>query len=129
MAELYLAAVSLIFCSGLPALAWGRWAKSGEILSVSLLLAGVTLSLGASLAGAWQTPAPMLAAAWSIPGGNFLIELDGLAALFLLPALVIIGLGGIYGLGYFPQSRHGVAAGRLRLFYGILGASIVLLPV
>ena len=129
MVECYLAAVSLIFCSGLPSLAWGRWAKSGEILSVVLLLTGVALGLGASLAGAWQTPAPMLAVAWSIPGGNFIVELDGLAALFLLPALLIIGLGGVYGLGYFPQARHGVAAGRLRLFYGILGASIILLPV
>jgi hydrogenase-4 component B len=129
LVECYLAAVSLIFCSGLPALAWGRWARSGEILSVVLLLTGVALGLGASLAGAWQTPAPVLAAPWPIPGGNFLIGLDGLAALFLLPALLIIGLGGIYGLGYFPQSRHGVAAGRLRLFYGILGASIALLPV
>lgn len=129
MVECYLAAVSLIFCSGLPSLAWGRWAKSGEILSVVLLLTGVALGLGASLAGAWQTPAPMLAVAWSIPGGNFIVELDGLAALFLLPALLIIGLGGVYGLGYFPQARHGVAAGRLRLFYGILGASIALLPV
>ena len=129
MAEFYLAAVSLIFCSGLPALAWGRWAKSGEMLSVVLLLTGAALGLAASLAGAWQTPSPMLAAAWALPGGNFLVELDGLAALFLLPALIIIGLGGVYGLGYFPQSRHGAAAGRLRLFYGILGAAIALLPV
>lgn len=129
MAELYLAAVSLIFCSGLPALAWGRWAKSGERLSVVFLLTGAALGLGASLAGAWQTPSPVLAASWAIPGGNFLIELDALAALFLLPALLILGLGGVYGLGYFPQVRQGVAAGRLRLFYGILGAAIVLLPV
>lgn len=129
MAELYLAAVSLIFCSGLPALAWGRWARSGEILSVLFLLTGVTLGLGVSLAGAWQTPAPLLAVTWAIPGGNFLIELDGLAALFLLPALIILALGSVYGLGYFPQARHSAAAGRLRLFYGILGASIALLPV
>jgi hydrogenase-4 component B len=129
LVELYLAAVSLIFCSGLPALAWGRWAKSGEILSVVLLLTGATLGLGAALAGAWQTPAPLLAAPWAIPGGNFLLELDGLAALFLLPALLILGLGSVYGLGYFPQVRHGAAAGRLRLFYGMLGAAIVLLPV
>ena len=129
MVEFYLAAVSLIFCSGLPALAWGRLAKSGENLSVALLLTGVALGLASSLAGAWQSPAPVLAAAWPLPGGSFLVELDGLAALFLLPGLLILGMGGIYGLGYFSQARHGVAAGRLRLFYGILGASIVLLPV
>ena len=129
MVEFYLAAVSLIFCSGLPALAWGRLAKSGENLSVALLLTGVALGLASALAGAWQSPAPVLAAAWPLPGGSFLVELDGLAALFLLPGLLILGMGGIYGLGYFSQARHGVAAGRLRLFYGILGASIVLLPV
>jgi hydrogenase-4 component B len=129
LAELYLAAVSLIFCSGLPALAWGRWARSGEILSVALLLTGATLGLGASLVGAWQSLAPLLAVPWAIPGGNFLIELDGLAALFLLPALIILALGSVYGLGYFPQARHSAAAGRLRLFYGILGAAIALLPV
>jgi hydrogenase-4 component B len=129
LAEFYLVAVSLIFCSGLPALAWGRWAKSGEMLSVALLLVGAALGLGASLAGAWQSPAPLLAAAWPLPGGSFLIELDGLAALFLLPGLIIIGMGGIYGLGYFPEARHGAAAGRLRLLYGMLGASIALLPV
>jgi hydrogenase-4 component B len=129
VAELYLAAVSLIFCSGLPALAWGRLAKSGERLAVALLLAGATLALVAVLAGAWQSPAPVLAATWSVPGGNFLIELDGLAALFLLPALVVLGLGGIYGLGYFPRAQHGSAAGRLRFFYGMVGAALALLPV
>ncbi|MFA7383484.1 MAG: proton-conducting transporter membrane subunit [Desulfurivibrionaceae bacterium] len=129
MAEFYLAAVCLIFCSGLPALAWGRWARNGENLSLILLLTGAALGLAAALAGAWQSSAPVLAVPWSLPGGNFFIELDGLAALFLLPALIIIGLGSVYGLGYFPQARHGAAAGRVRLFYGILGASIALLPV
>jgi hydrogenase-4 component B len=129
LAEFYLVAVSLIFCSGLPALAWGRWAKSGENLSVALLLTGAALGLAASLAGAWQSPAPALSMAWPLPGGSFVVELDGLAALFLLPALLILGAGGVYGLGYFPQARHGAAAGRLRLFYGILGAAIALLPV
>jgi hydrogenase-4 component B len=129
LAELYLAAVCLIFCSGLPALAWGRLAKSGERLAVVLLLAGATLALVAVLAGAWQSPAPVLAATWSIPGGNFLIELDGLAALFLLPALVVLGVGGIYGLGYFPRAQHGAAAGWLRIFYGMVGAALALLPV
>jgi len=129
LVEFYLAAVSLIFCSGLPALAWGRWAKGGERLSVALLLTGVALGFAASLAGAWQTPSPLLAAAWALPGGSFLVELDALAAIFLLPGLLILGLGSVYGFGYFSQARHGVAAGRLRFFYGLLGAAIVLLPV
>jgi hydrogenase-4 component B len=92
-------------------------------------LTGAIIALVISLAGAWQSPSPVFAADWSIPGGNFLIELDGLAAIFLLPALIILSLGGIYGLGYFSRTQHGAAAGRLRLFYGILGAALALLPV
>lgn len=129
MAELFLVALILIFCSGLPALAYGRWGQWGELASVVLLLLGVSLALGASLAAVWQTPAPMLALAWTHPAGHFNLELDGISALFLLPALVILGMGGIYGLGYFPQAQFGLAAGRLRFFYGILGASVALLPV
>ena len=129
MAELFLAALILISCSGLPSLACGRWGRWGELASVILLLSGVSLALGASLAAIWQTPAPVLFLAWTHPAGQFVLELDGIAAIFLVPALVILGMGGIYGLGYFPQAKFGIAAGRVRLFYGILGASVALLPV
>jgi len=129
MIELYLAALALLFFSGLPALARGRWARQGELFSVGLLLAGALLGLVVVLAVAWTATPPMLAVAWSIPGGLLHLELDALAGIFLLPALLILGLGGVYGLGYMPRARHGAAAGRLRLFYGILGAAIALLPV
>ncbi|MDD3813959.1 MAG: proton-conducting transporter membrane subunit, partial [Desulfocapsaceae bacterium] len=128
MAEIFFAAVILIFCSGLPALARGRYARQGEILSLILLLLGVSLALVTSLAGGWQTPSPLLTIAWAHPGGPFVLELDGLASLFQLPALVVLGMGGIYGLGYMPQAKVGAVAGKLRVFYGILGASIVFLP-
>lgn len=129
MIELYVAALALLFVSGLPALARGRWARQGELFSVGLLLAGALLGLVVVLAGAFCRPPPMLAAAWSIPGGLLHLELDPLAGIFLLPALLILGLGGVYGLGYMPRARHGAAAGLLRVFYGILGAAIALLPV
>jgi hydrogenase-4 component B len=129
MIEFYLVALILIFFSGLPALARGRWARQGELFSVGLLLAGALLGLVVVLAGAWCSPPPMLAAAWSIPGGRLHLELDPLAGIFLLPALLILGLGGVYGLGYLPRTRHGAGAGRLRVFYGVLGAAIALLPL
>lgn len=148
MAELFLVAFVLIFFSGLPALlcgffssgadatstgpvaACGRsWGRVGELSSVVLLLVGVGLALGVSLAAISQTPAPMLSVAWSHPAVRFVLEIDGLAVVFLLPALIILGMGGIYGLGYMPQARIGAAAGPIRLLYGMLGAAIVLLPV
>ncbi len=128
MAEIFFAAVILIFCSGLPALTRGRYARQGEMASVILLLLGVSLALVTSLAAGFQTPSPMLTMAWAHPGGPFILELDGISTLFQLPALVVLGMGGIYGLGYLPQAKVGSMAGRLRLFYGILGATIVFLP-
>ncbi|MBU1649006.1 MAG: hydrogenase [Proteobacteria bacterium] len=147
MAELFLAALILISCSGLPALACGcssslpgpddtgpsrgsdcrgRW---GEMSSLILLLSGVTLALVATLAAVWQSPSPLLVLEWAHPAGQFVLELDGIAVIFLLPALVILGMGGIYGLGYMPQAKAGTKAGRVRFFYGLLGASILLVPV
>lgn len=130
MMELFLAAVIMIFCSGLPALANGHQSRRGEIISVILLLTGVSLALAASLAAViCQSSSPLLNWAWPLPSGQFSLEIDGLALIFLLPALTVLGLGAIYGLGYLPQARAGAAAGRLRLFYGMLGASVCLLPV
>lgn len=129
MIQLYLAALILIAGSGLPALARGRWAVAGERLSLAILLLGSGLGLVVVAAGFGQAISPALALAWSLPGGDFRVELDPLAGIFLLPALMILALSGIYGLGYFPAARHGAAAGRLRLFYGLLGAAIGLLPV
>lgn len=128
MAELFLAAVILIGCSGLPALATGRYGRPGEMISVILLQLGVSLALVASLAGGFQTPAPLLILEWAHPGGPLILELDGIATIFQLPALLVLAMGGIYGLGYLPQAKVGLTAGRLRLFYGILGATIVFLP-
>ncbi len=129
MIQLYLVALILIAVSGLPALAGERWGERGERLSLAILLLGTGLGLAAVLAGIWQEPFPALEAAWSLPGGDFRVGLDPLAAIFLLPALLILALGGIYGLGYLPVARHGARAGRLRLFYGLLGAAIALVPV
>jgi len=125
MIELYLAGVILMFLSGLPALAGNL---RGERLSAFVLLAGCGLALAGTMAGAFQEQAPRLSLAWSMPGGSLSFALDALAAVFLLPALIVIGLGGVYGLGYFPAASHGPAAARLRLFYGGLSGAIALIP-
>ncbi len=125
--ESYICAVGLLFFSGLPALLAGQKAGYGEKLSAVLLSAGSLLGIFAVCASL-VIPPPDLTALWPVPGGRILLRLDGLAVVFLLPAFLISGLGGIYGLGYWPRSRHGRSAGGLRLFYGVLTAAIVLLP-
>ena len=124
----YVVAIAMIFFSGLPAWLVGRRSDIGERLSAGCLLAGALLGLiavGGALAGGTT---PELACEWALPGAHFLLRLDGLAILFLLPAFLICGLGSLYALGYFPHHRHPEAAGRVRLLYGILAASIAMLP-
>jgi hydrogenase-4 component B len=122
----YLAAIVIIALSGLAALpARAPW---GERLSAALMMTGSLLGLMATAMAMVAGTLPELDAAWTIPGARLLLRLDGLAVLFLGPAFLISGLGALYGLGYFPMRAHGAAAGRLRLLYGILAASIAILP-
>lgn len=124
----YLTAIALLLFSGLPAWLIGRRSNLGERLSAGLAGAGALLGLAAVVGALWSGAAPELACAWALPGGHFSLSLDGLAAVFVLPAFLLSGLGSLYGLGYFPHHHHPEAAGRLRLWYGILAASITLLP-
>ncbi len=124
----YTAAIVMVFFSGLPAWLVGRRSDIGERLSAGLLVVGAILGLVSVCGALAGSAAPELAHDWAVPGAHILLRLDGLAAVFLLPAFLICGLGSIYGLGYFPHHRHPESAGRLRLLYGILAASIVTLP-
>jgi len=124
----YVVAVVIMFFSGLPAWLTGRRSDVGERLSAWLLAAGALLGLAAACGALAAGAVTELVCDWNIPGGHLALRLDGLSVVFLLPAFLICGLGGAYGLGYFPHHQHPAAAGRLRLLYGILAASIVILP-
>ncbi|PIY20844.1 MAG: hydrogenase, partial [Deltaproteobacteria bacterium CG_4_10_14_3_um_filter_60_8] len=125
--KVYALAVIVMLFSGLPAWLIGRRSAIGERSSAMLLAAGAMAGLAATV-GAVIAPLTEIDLAWSLPGGHILLRLDGLAAIFLLPAFLVSGLGAIYGLGYWPHHKRYATAGRLRLWYGILAAVIVLLP-
>lgn len=125
----YLAAIVIMFSSGLPA--WIASCRPGaeraERLSAFLLAGGATLGFAAICGAMFGETTVTASHGWSLPGGRILVRLDGLAAVFMLPAFLICGLGSLYGLGYWPRRRRS-SAGRLRLFYGILAACLGLLP-
>jgi len=125
--KLYALAVIILFFSGLPAWLIGRRSAVGEQISALLMAAGAIAGIAAAI-GTLFAPIMAIDLAWSIPGGRILLRLDGLAAIFLLPAFLISGLGAIYGLGYWPHHKQTDSAGFLRLWYGILTAAIALLP-
>jgi hydrogenase-4 component B len=124
----YLTAIAMLFFSGLPAWLIGHRSHLGERLSAVLMAGGALLGLAAVSGALRSGSAPEFICAWALPGGHLSLRLDGLAAVFLLPAFLISGVGSLYGLGYFSHHHHPQTAGRLRLWYGILAASITLLP-
>jgi hydrogenase-4 component B len=68
-------------------------------------------------------------APWSVPGGEIVVAIDGLSALFLVPVFLLPALGSIYGLAYWRQADHPTSGRRLRVFYGLLTAGLALLVV
>ena len=62
---------------------------------------------------------------WEIPS----IGIDALSAFFLVPIFLMGALGSIYGLGYWPQSRHPANSRKLVLFWGLLVAGMALLVI
>ena len=124
-----LVATVLLAGSGLPGLFLRRRSASGQRIAVATVLVAAAVGMvGAGLGLAKGTPTT-LTIPWTILGGRLLLAIDGLAAFFLVPVFLMGALGAVYGLGYWPQRRHGRAGTRLSLFWGLLVAGMSLLVV
>ncbi len=64
--------------------------------------------------------------AWPLPGGTVRFAIDRLAAFFLMPVFFVSALGSVYGEGYWSEAGHPGNARRLRGFYGIATAGLLL---
>ncbi len=119
-----------LFLSGLPALAW-RGAKGRTVATTTFILAATLVLIGTVLA--LMEPTDMLwSQAWSLPLGRFAIGVDPLSAVFLIPVCLVPALGLVYGHGYLeahPADWPPTTFVRIRLFYGVLTGSLVLLVV
>ncbi len=102
--------------------AWGqRIAAVLMIVSAVLGLAGAWLGWTMDSSGTMNFPWPSV--------GNSLNGLDALSAFFLVPVLLMGGLGSIYGLQYWPQCQYIGNGRKLRLFWGLLIAGMALLII
>lgn len=126
-AELVLVALGLIAISGVPGLFFAPRTAGGERVAAFLMVAGCALGLAAAFGA--MTRSMSFVHAWAVPGGEIAVRLDGLAAIFLLPLLIVAPIGAIYGLEYWPQRDHADDGRKLRLFYGLQAAGIGLVLV
>jgi hydrogenase-4 component B len=126
---LSLVAIALLAISGVPGLFLSPKSALGERIAVLFMAAGSLAGLAcAVVVAATGEPAGMVIS-WGKARGAFAIEIDAISALFLGQICLIAPLGSIFGLGYWSQADHPGNGRKLRLFYGLLAASLVLLVV
>ncbi len=115
--------------SGLPAAVSSKRSNAAQALTTCILVAANVVGLCAVYR--WWSDGPL--APWRCPspiaGYSISIALDGLAAFFLLPILLITALASIYGLRYWQQSDHPESGRRVSLFLGIMTGAMTLLVV
>ncbi len=123
--HLVLAAALLAALSGFPSL-FRRPRPNGPSpetwLMGSAALVGLTGVVLAFFPGARGAAVEI---PWGIAGGPFQAAVDPLSALFLGPLFLVSGAGAFFGDVYWTETLH-PSWRRLRVFYGILTASLVL---
>lgn len=123
---LILIAACLLAGSGVPGLFCGRRSRWGErVAVVATATAGVLGLVGTLIPG--PEPARLLDAAWGLPWGRFHLALDPISRAFLLPVLLVPAMGAVYGLGYWRQREHPGNGRKIRLFYGLMPAAMVMI--
>jgi hydrogenase-4 component B len=124
---LLLLSVGCIAISGVPGLLLGRRAAMGQLIATLMNVIGSAIGGIAVAARLWNGEGPQqLSRAWSFPIGQFAVGVDDLSALFLVPMLLISALGSIYDLEYWKQARHPGNGRKLRLCWGLLTSSMML---
>lgn len=104
--------------SGVPGLFCKRDANTGQALAVALAIVASLLGIAGALG---SLVGPVVATPF--------IKIDGISVIFMLPIFLISALGSIYGLGYWKQSEHPLNGRKLRLFYGLVTASLVAVTI
>ena len=126
---LALAACALAGSSGLPGILLPRSGRGGERIACALVCAAGAAGIAAAAAAISDPSQRGIALPWAVPGGALEVRVDALSALFLAQIFFLAALGAIYGIGYWPQTRHARDGRKLRLFYGLLTAAMGLLVV
>ena len=125
---LVVAAIAIVAASGLPGLARPRHGPAGERLASWLVVLGCAAAIAAGVLALVGYPSELVAG-WDVPGGRLRIGIDAVSAMFVIPIALVSALGAIYGRAYWPQRDHEHSGRKLRTFYGVLTAGLVLIVV
>jgi hydrogenase-4 component B len=126
---LFIAAVALLFFSGIAGICSRKGSMLWERISLALILAGCLTGIIATVLALARPQDASLFLPWAVPGGTLALRIDGLSAVFLFPALLITAAGSLYGAGYWPVGKRPGSSAWLRLFYPLLSGGILVLLV
>src|SRR5205809_5415027 len=122
--EMLLTAIAILGVSGLPSLLGKKEGSAGQWISTFFMMIGSSIGLAIAVRILALGETCLMEQAWLLPWGRFAIALDPLGAVFLMPVFLVPALGALYGQSYWKQSEHPGNGRKLRLFYGLLAASM-----
>lgn len=108
--------------SGIPGLCLRKLPELGKRTAAFLVLAGSAVGIGGALWTLIGNRSESFILTWTLPFGEAEIGIDPLSALFLLLIFTVSACCSLYGAGYWPAAKRGLA-----FFLGILAASLALL--
>ena len=119
-----LLAAACIGLSGVPGWLWRREQAAGRATATGLNWIGSLMGIVGLVLHA-RGGDSAIALPWALPVGRVAFALDGLAAVFLVPILLISALGSLYGWSYWREGEHRASGPRLRLWWGFMTASMM----
>jgi hydrogenase-4 component B len=119
-----LAALLLAASSGLPGLFLDRRSERGQAIATFLSLAAALLGLAAALGALAGARVETTGIRGALPELSLQLRLDPLSAFFLVPVYVLGAAGTLYGTRHWRQAEHPESARGLRLWFGVLIASL-----
>jgi hydrogenase-4 component B len=122
--DLSLAAMVVTAMSGVPGLAFGRRSRVGEAIANVLLISGALLGSVTAIVALTGGTIETSTLVGAIPELPLHLRLDPLAAFFLVPVHVLGAAGALYGIRYWRQAEHPDDGRQLRLWFGVLIASL-----
>jgi formate hydrogenlyase subunit 3/multisubunit Na+/H+ antiporter MnhD subunit len=114
--DLSVAAMVLVASSGFPGLALGRRSAAAQGLASLLLIAGALLGTLAAIAVLTGAAIETRTLPGPLPELSLHLQLDPLAAFFLLPVYLLGVAGTLYGTRYWKQAEHPENGRGLRLW-------------
>ena len=121
-----LAGIMVWILGGVGAVALSRCPRAASTLGAAAAVLGALLGLPPTVRVLLHGGCESLQLPWDAVHGRFLVELDALGAVFLLPILGLTVLAAVYGAHYLLAYRHHKSLGAPWFFFNVFIAGMTL---